>query len=76
VHHECLPIRAPALLHHGTLLRHPRRASLLYGAGILPLGARGWLWIGAALIVETALLTIVPERIWGRYSRGHEERCC
>lgn len=51
-------------------------ASLLHGTGILPLGARGWLWIGAVLIVGTGLLTIVPERIWGRYSRRHEERCC
>ena len=36
-------------------------ASLLYGAGVLPLGARGWLWIGAVLIMGKALLTIVPK---------------
>lgn len=51
-------------------------ASLLYGAGILPLGARGWLWIGVVLIVGAALLMIVPERIWGRYSHSCPERCC
>ncbi len=51
-------------------------ASLLYGAGILPFGLRVWLWIGAVLIVGTALLTIVPEWIWGRYSLSREERFC
>jgi hypothetical protein len=35
-------------------------ASLLYGAGILPLGARGWLWIGGVLIAGTTGRSMTP----------------
>lgn len=41
-------------------------APLLHGLGILPLGPHGWLWIGAALVTCTPLLTVLPERIWGK----------
>lgn len=51
-------------------------ASLLYGLGVAPLGLHGWLWIGAVCVVGTPLLTVVPERIWGRYSDRPEEHCC
>ncbi len=40
------------------------------------LGVRGWPWIGALLIVGTALLTIIPERVWGRYPHKGQERGC
>ena len=51
-------------------------ASLLHGLGILSLGPYGWRWIGGAFAVGSPLLTIVPERVWGRYSDGRTERCC
>ncbi len=46
--------------------------SLLYGLGILPLGARGWSSISVALVAGGAFLLYVPERLFGRYlgSRG------
>ncbi len=40
---------------------------LLYGIGVLPLGARGWSALSLALIVGSAVLTCVPEWILGRY---------
>ncbi len=49
-------------------------ASLMYGAGVLPLGAQGWLWIGSVLALGTPVLIMLPERIWGRYSK--REECC
>jgi hypothetical protein len=51
-------------------------ASLLHGFGILPLGTHGWLWIGAVFGLGTPALIFVPERLWGRYSNGHQEHRC
>lgn len=45
--------------------------SLAYGLHLLPLGARGWSDIGWALLSGAALLSIVPEWLWGRY-REHQ----
>jgi len=42
-----------------------------YGLGLLPLGPRGWQYIGAVLLAGGVLLFYVPEWIWGRYRRGH-----
>lgn len=50
--------------------------SLVHGLGIVSLGARGWLLIGAILVVGTPLLTFVPEWIWGKYSGRDNRRCC
>jgi len=49
-------------------------ASLLYGTGVLSLGTQGWLWIGSVLALGAPLLIMLPERIWGRYSK--REDCC
>jgi hypothetical protein len=46
--------------------------SLLYGLGILPLGARGWSNISVALVVGGAFLLYVPERLFGRYVGSRE----
>ncbi len=39
----------------------------LHGLGIVALGPRGWTWIGIAIVVGTAAIWIVSERLWGRY---------
>jgi hypothetical protein len=41
--------------------------SLLYGLGVLPLGARGWSMLSLALAVGGLLLVYVPEWLFGRY---------
>jgi hypothetical protein len=40
---------------------------LLYGLGVLPLGARGWSTLSLALVIGSAILLCVPEWIFGRY---------
>ena len=40
---------------------------LLHGTGTLSLGADGWLWLGAVLVVGTAGIWWASERRWGRY---------
>ena len=42
-------------------------SSLLYGLGVLPLGARGWSMLSAALAVGGLFLFYVPEWLLGRY---------
>ena len=42
----------------------------LHGLGAIPLGPRGWTWIGVAIAAGTALIWIVSERLWGRYRGG------
>jgi hypothetical protein len=41
--------------------------ALLYGTGILPLGARGWSTLSAAFAIGGVTLCCVPEWILGRY---------
>jgi hypothetical protein len=43
--------------------------SLTYGLHLLPLGARGWSYIGAVLLVGGISLCVLPEWAWGRYRR-------
>jgi len=43
--------------------------SLLYGSGILPLGARGWQWLTDALLIGGGVLCCVPEWLFGKYLR-------
>ncbi|MGH8132290.1 MAG: hypothetical protein ACRETP_03520 [Steroidobacteraceae bacterium] len=40
---------------------------LLYGIGVLPLGARGWTTLSIALVIGSAVLICVPEWVFGRY---------
>ena len=40
---------------------------VLYGIGVLPLGARGWSKLSLALVIGSAVLLYVPERTLGRY---------
>ena len=50
--------------------------AFLHGSGLLSLGPRGWALLGVVLLVGTPLLTFVPERIWGNYSKGGRRGCC
>lgn len=43
--------------------------ALLYGIGVLPLGANGWYNLCDALVIGSAVLCCVPEWIVGRYRR-------
>jgi len=45
-------------------------ATLLYGLGILPLGAHGWNVIGLTVLVGAIALCCVPEMLFGRYRNG------
>src|SRR6266404_3131773 len=45
-------------------------ASLTYGVGVLPLGARGWTWISTFVLVGYLVLRWLPERLFGTYTRG------
>jgi hypothetical protein len=47
--------------------------SLLYGVGVLPLGAHGWFTLSALLVIGSAVLICVPEWLIGRY-RSSEPR--
>ncbi len=42
----------------------------LHGLGAIPLGPRGWAWIGIAIALGTAAIWILSERLWGRYRGG------
>jgi hypothetical protein len=42
-------------------------SSLLYGLGVIPLGARGWSMLSVALAVGGLFLFYVPEWLFGRY---------
>lgn len=44
--------------------------SLLHGTGAVGLGSNGWGWIGASALIGGIGLTMVPERLWGRYAGG------
>lgn len=41
--------------------------SLLHGTGGVDLGSNGWGWIGGFALVGGVGLTVLPERLWGRY---------
>jgi hypothetical protein len=41
--------------------------SLLYGIGVLPLGAMGWSKLAVALVIGGVALCCVPEWVFGRY---------
>ena len=41
--------------------------TVAHGTGMISLGSRGWLWIGAAVALGTLALWIAPERLFGRF---------
>ena len=43
--------------------------TLLYGTGILPLGAKGWNWIGLTLLAGAITLCCLPELFFGKYRK-------
>jgi hypothetical protein len=45
-------------------------AALLYGAGVIPLGANGWNLIGATTLIGAIVLGCLPELLVGKY-RGN-----
>lgn len=48
---------------------------LLYGIGVIHLGARGWSAISLSLVIGTLVLYCVPEVLFGRYAkRSHFPR--
>jgi hypothetical protein len=48
--------------------------SLLYGVGMLPLGAHGWSTLSALLVIGTAVLICLPEWLVGRYRSSGSRR--
>jgi len=42
-------------------------ATLLYGVGLIPLGANGWNLIGMATLIGAIVLGCVPEPLFGKY---------
>lgn len=46
----------------------------LYGTGVLPLGARGWWWLGAVVALGGGGLWAVSEGLGGRYRRDRRPR--
>jgi len=45
-------------------------ASLTYGVGVLPLGARGWTWISCFVLLGYLVLRWLPERLFGMYTQA------
>jgi hypothetical protein len=44
----------------------------LHGSGAVTLGPGGWIWIGSVVVLGTAAIWIVSERLEGRYRRPEE----
>jgi hypothetical protein len=53
-------LTGPLFLGHGD-------GYVAHGIGVISVGSQGWLWIGIAIAVGTAVLWIVPERLFGRF---------
>jgi hypothetical protein len=47
--------------------------TLLYGLGIVPLGASGWNMIGLAILIGAIALTCLPELFFGKYRKGRAQ---
>jgi hypothetical protein len=45
--------------------------ALLYGLGVVPLGADGWNILGLLALVGALALWFIPEVFFGRYRQGH-----
>lgn len=44
--------------------------ALLHGTGTFDLGRNGWGWVGGLALAGGVGLTVLPERIWGKYAGG------
>ena len=44
--------------------------TLLYGLGVIPLGANGWNVIGLTILIGAIVLCCLPELLFGKYRRG------
>ena len=44
-------------------------ATLLYGVGIVPLGANGWNLLGLTILVGGIASCCLPELLWGKYRK-------
>jgi hypothetical protein len=42
--------------------------TLLYGLGMVKVGARGWEWLGLGLVLGTVALGWLPEQMWGQFT--------
>jgi len=42
-------------------------ASLLYGLGVLPLGANGWTWVGSLTLAAALVLCFGLDALFGKY---------
>jgi hypothetical protein len=47
--------------------------TLLYGVGVIPLGANGWSAIGLTILVGVIALSCLPELFFGKYRRGRAQ---
>ena len=45
-------------------------ATLLYGVGVIQLGANGWNLIGMTVLIGAIVLTCLPEMLLGKYRRS------
>jgi hypothetical protein len=43
--------------------------ALFHGLQWLDLGTDGWSWLGGVLLLGAIGLTVVPEKLWGRYRK-------
>lgn len=46
--------------------------TLLYGAGVMRIGRRGWNRIGLTVLVGAIVLCCLPEMVFGKYRRARE----
>jgi hypothetical protein len=44
--------------------------TLLYGLGVIPLGANGWNEIGLTILIGAIVLCCLPELLFGKYRRS------
>jgi len=58
----------------GPLFLAAALASLLYGLGVLPLGANGWTWIGSVTLAGALVLCVGLDTAFGKYIGGRKER--
>lgn len=48
--------------------------TLLYGVGFVSVGRNGWAVIALTVLVGAAILSCLPEMVFGKYRKGERER--